>query len=37
MSKKSLAEDLKKQSEKYGFPTIKINKPKKSSGKSSES
>ena len=34
MAKNDLAEALKKQSEKYGFPTVKVNKPKKNRVKS---
>lgn len=36
MSKVNLAEALKKQSDKYGFPTIKVNKPKKDRVKSKQ-
>lgn len=37
MGKKTLANALRKQSEKYGFPTIKDNKTKKDRVKSSKS
>lgn len=36
MKKNNLAEELKKQSEKYGFPTVKVNKPKKNRVKSTK-
>jgi len=37
MEKKNLADALRKQSEKYGFPTVKENKTKKDRVKTSKS